>query len=98
MGSESRSKKLRNCNMVQPMGLTSPSMTDSRNKMENPRLTQHKRRKTNQKVDRVGSGSRSRQDRNNNIVQLTDSSGQSITEDGSSDGSNREAIPSKWPN
>ena len=95
VGSGSRSKQLRNYNMVQPMDLTSPSMMDSRNKMENPRLTQHKRRKTNREVDRVGSGSRSRQDRNDNIVQLTDSTGQSITEDGSSYGSDREDIPSK---
>ena len=38
VGSGSRSKQLRNYNMVQPMDLTSPSMMGSRNKMENPRL------------------------------------------------------------
>ena len=81
--------------MVQPMDLTSPSMMDNRNEMENPRLTQYKRRKTNREVDRVGSGSRSRQDRNYNIVQLTYSTGQSITKDGFSYGSDREDIPSK---
>jgi protein subunit release factor A len=55
VGSGSRSKKLRNYNMVQPMDLASPSMMDNRNEIENPRLTQHKKRKTNRKADCVGS-------------------------------------------
>jgi hypothetical protein len=73
VSSGSKSKQLRNYNMVQPMDSTSSSMIDNRNEMENPRLTQHKRRKTNRGVDSVGSESRSRQVRNCNIVQLMDS-------------------------
>jgi hypothetical protein len=66
VGSESKYKQLRIYNMVQPMDSTSFSMTDNRNEMKNSRLTQHKRRKINQGVDSVGSGSRSRQVRNYN--------------------------------
>jgi hypothetical protein len=73
VSSGSKSKQLRNYYMVQPMDSTSSSMMDNKNEMENPRLTQHKRRKTNRGVDSVGSGSRSRQVRNCNIVQLTGS-------------------------
>ena len=73
VGSGSKSKQLRNYNMDQPMDSTSSSMMDNRNEMENPRLTQQKRWKTNRGVDSVGSGSRSRQVRNYNIVQLMDS-------------------------
>jgi hypothetical protein len=93
--SRSSSMQITNYNSVQPTDSTSQSMTDNRSEMENARLTQHKRRKTNQGAIRVGSESSSSQNRNYNSIQPTDSTGQSMREGGSSYGSDREDIPSK---
>ncbi|GLT53122.1 hypothetical protein SLA2020_264150 [Shorea laevis] len=94
-GSGSRLTQRRTYNSVQPMDSTSQSMTENINEMENTRLPQNKRQKTNHGVISVGIESSSSRVMNYNSVQPTDSTGQYMTEDGSSYGSDREDLPSK---
>jgi hypothetical protein len=93
--SGSISRQVRDCDNVQPTDSLGQSMTNNRNGMENESPSQHKRRKTNRGVIRVDNGSGSSQVRDLNCVQPTYSTGQSMTEDGSSYGSSREDITSK---
>jgi hypothetical protein len=68
-------------------------MTKNRNEMENTRLSQNKRHKTNRGAISVGTGSSSNRVMNYNNVQPTYSTGQYMTKDGSSYGSDREDLP-----